>query len=306
MRKTVSFLTYNICFKRFQYHKRVLALNEILGELCPDIVCLQEVTNQSLSEFLKSAWSKEYYVSTYHIDRRYGEVIFSKYPYVLNESFPLSQTYMNRHINVMDLSIPINSDGLPLGHRMTVVAVHLESLPDNKRLRKNQLYSIFELMENESNVFILADTNFTDEPGDTLTDAEMPEYWADTWTVLVSDAAESESDDSDKYAGYTYDSERNVNVEGKCRYRYDRILYKSVEWEPIKVSLVGTDPIRGTKDVYPSEHFGLLAEFAFGPEDIEEETEEVIEEEEDMESESASESDDEVDTLFSNDVTFKE
>jgi endonuclease/exonuclease/phosphatase family metal-dependent hydrolase len=42
--------------------------------------------------------------------------------------------------------------------------------------------------------------------------------------------------------------------------RIDRILVRSQCLKPASIRLLGTEPIAGTSEVFPSDHFGVVAE----------------------------------------------
>ena len=46
--------------------------------------------------------------------------------------------------------------------------------------------------------------------------------------------------------------------------RFDRTLFHSPgnsKWQPNSIDMLGTDPVSGLKDIWPSDHFGLLNTF---------------------------------------------
>lgn len=43
--------------------------------------------------------------------------------------------------------------------------------------------------------------------------------------------------------------------------RFDRVLYhrtSGVEWNPTDIRLIGTEPLPGLNEIWPSDHFGLF------------------------------------------------
>jgi tyrosyl-DNA phosphodiesterase 2 len=233
------------------------AIAGILEHYSPDIICLQEVRQDSLRLFLQTPWARNYTPSRAVIgnNRHYGEIVFSKYPLIKTECFPFRRTLMSRHVNVCDISIPVNSEDMLLGHNFTVVTAHLESMPENHNIRREQIKGIFDMMQRADNVFFLGDTNFFKD--DEFSPAELPPYWKDTWKEL----ADAEIIDPTT-TEYTYDAENNKNADGDYRSRIDRVFYKSVDWVPTRYELVGTDSIEGTKLLYPSDHYGIYVEFS--------------------------------------------
>lgn len=47
----------------------------------------------------------------------------------------------------------------------------------------------------------------------------------------------------------------------KKQVRFDRILIDSKIWKPKWIEMVGTDPVPDSTEVFPSDHFGLFAQF---------------------------------------------
>lgn len=261
--KKLSMLTYNVCFSRHQHFKRMEAISNLLAKYDPDIICLQEVRQDSLRLFLQAPWAKQYTPSRAFVgnNRHYGEVVFSKYPMIKTECFPFRRTLMTRHVNICDICIPVNTPDMLLGHNFTVVTAHLESMPENRNIRREQMMNIFDMMDNQAqkeNVFFLGDTNFFSD--EEFSAAELPQFWTDVW----NDMAENNIIDREN-TEFTYDSKKNKNTDGNHQSRIDRIFCKSLasEWIPSHYELVGTEPIEGTKLIYPSDHFGIYAEFSY-------------------------------------------
>ena len=64
--------------------------------------------------------------------------------------------------------------------------------------------------------------------------------------------------------GYTRDTTQNAmlaQVKSDRHQRIDRVFVKSDAFEPRSIRMLGTEPIEGTDGrVFPSDHFGLIAE----------------------------------------------
>lgn len=254
MSKIVSLLTYNICPDPFKLGKRLNIVSDILDDKSPDIICLQGVTDSALQELFKKEWTSEYYFSNRRINRPHGEVSFSKYPIMNSENFQFKTTTQGNCMNVFDVSIPIN-DGLTYGEEFTIVNAELENLPHYSDYRKDQIFSTMNMLSSKKDCFLLADTKFTDQESDSVV---LPSYWHDTYDVLSK-----QYDLSD--LTYTYDSEKNNNISGHDQFRSDRIIYKTNNWVPIMMELVGTTSINtgetDTEKLFPSDHFGVYTEF---------------------------------------------
>ncbi len=197
-------------------------------------------------------WTKAYHINRVSItnpSRVKTEVILSKFPMTINESFKFKNTMMNNYANIVDLSIPINGR-CPNGDKITIVTSQLDGLLHYSAYRKDQFYSLINLISENNNIFFLGDTNFTDAGEDVI---EIPEHWQDVWIQL----------DKPTETEYTVDSEKNSYLTGHRQYRFDRVIYKSRNWTASKLEFIGTESITDSEKnpVYPSDHFGLYVEF---------------------------------------------
>ncbi|MCA9793937.1 MAG: SpoIIE family protein phosphatase [Candidatus Eremiobacteraeota bacterium] len=84
----------------------------------------------------------------------------------------------------------------------------------------------------------------------------LPAHYLDAWQELHPGDP-----------GYTEDTELNGMrraLSGKPKQvRFDRVLCKAMR--PLRIDLVGTVPVAGNPEVWPSDHFGLVCEVAPGP-----------------------------------------
>eukprot|EP00092_Neocalanus_flemingeri_P029008 GFUD01031492.1.p1 GENE.GFUD01031492.1~~GFUD01031492.1.p1 ORF type:complete len:248 (-),score=58.01 GFUD01031492.1:24-767(-) len=147
---------------------------------------------------------------------------------------------------------------------------HIESFETVPGVRQQQLNTIFNALLKESNnielIFVLGDFNFAD--GDKDEKAVEESEFADTWQIVHGDDP-----------GFTFDMQRNwmkKRHEGRTenyRSRLDRILYlepQPINWVPKECLLLGTETMEETggtepgiplSELFPSDHFGLLATF---------------------------------------------
>lgn len=244
----LSFLTINLWNDKESWSERFIAFSELVTQYSPDIICLQEVTNLVLKKILRQKWAKMYFASTNEIRHRpSGELILSKFPISLSETFPFKQTAAGNCINITHINIPLNyvlptpGEEDVVGDCITVINCQLEKLKPFSDMRKEQFRSLVNLLCSKSCVFLLGDTNFTDEDTDTL---DIPTPWKDAWIEMGSQADFQ----------HTYDSSRNNYIHGYAQYRYDRVIYKSPYWVADYFEMVGMDKLAST-------HFGLYCEF---------------------------------------------
>ena len=241
----MKLLTYNVWSDSHQANIRFQEAKKLLQESSADIICLQELTPSIQSDLLQQEWVKDYYISTSVTSLPNGELMLSKYPIINRERFKFTETCTNRLINVMDISVPIN-EIYPDGNYITVITAQLEPLDHNSEYRREQFNGIMKILHNKNNAFLLCDMNMTEKESPVLM-----EEWLDAWVESGS------SPDTQ----YTFDSEKNGNINGYQKCRYDRIIYRSNKWRIKNLDLLGVKPIENIsiKNMQPSNHFGLLA-----------------------------------------------
>jgi endonuclease/exonuclease/phosphatase family metal-dependent hydrolase len=137
---------------------------------------------------------------------------------------------------------------------MRVATVHLESL-DNAPIRAAQLDTIFPLLDVDSceHATLMGDFNF---------DARSEE---NVRNLIGADPARAAYIDAWPYVCPTDDG---LTMPGESR--IDRVLLRSPLLVPVRAHLLGTEPIvlskkkrkRDSTVIRPSDHFGLLVEFA--------------------------------------------
>ena len=249
----LSVITYNIWFEDYAFQERLYAvLNLCKGT---DIICLQEVRDKALKILLSIDWiQNEYTISDSGGNSvyPYGVLILSKIQ-VSNFIFYPMQSYMNRSFLVAQFKV--NNEVIEVG------TVHLESL-SNHKLRIEQLKVISKVLTSETSIF-MGDFNFCSYrnwvkdslplENDSLKDI-VPKY-VDLWSES------SQQTDNKDNKGYTFDSEVNKMLTHYEQMRYDRIMMKSHSWKCQKIELIGNVAIK--ESLFPSDHFGLLAEISY-------------------------------------------
>jgi tyrosyl-DNA phosphodiesterase 2 len=239
----ITLITWNVWFAPYSFDERFRALLAEVHARRPDVVCLQEITPESLALLLAEPWVRAHYrISDARGDtfEAYGVVILSRLPIRALEIHDLP-SHMERRLLMAEIA------GLVVG------AVHLESMK-NPETRAFQLAEIFPRLKAAGHDNVLCgDFNFCGSWADE--NANLDPAFVDLWPALHR-----------RSPGYTQDTEVNamlMNVKHKDkRVRYDRILLRSARgaWRARSIELLGTAPIaEGSPDVYPSDHFGLAA-----------------------------------------------
>jgi hypothetical protein len=193
----------------------------------------------------------------------YGVVIISNNPDLIPDRFTLCDfpSMMGRKLLTAHFNVH--------GKRLAVGNVHLESLDSAKTRQKQLKISNAELTSNGDSCFLMGDFNFDDKRNFHLSSTplendmmrETLSGWKDTWEHLKP------TED-----GKTFDSVENKMIapwHKLERMRYDRIMYRSEDWEAKHIDLAGVEPFTELpgrdKKILPvvvSDHFGLVAEYS--------------------------------------------
>eukprot|EP01089_Gocevia_fonbrunei_P010067 TRINITY_DN2258_c0_g1_i1.p1 TRINITY_DN2258_c0_g1~~TRINITY_DN2258_c0_g1_i1.p1 ORF type:complete len:372 (-),score=79.44 TRINITY_DN2258_c0_g1_i1:51-1166(-) len=183
--------------------------------------------------------------------------------------------------------------------RVAVAIAHLESYPEDVQWRYHQLRVMMNLLHKNDNAIMMMDSNIREEDEDliVLKSKDVPILtpkrkkkrrskkaggegpndkvsaieggFRDSWRyckekrkvhVIQEDVDHPGDVTLDNMQGYTRDYTRNKMVKKKERLRLDRVYVKSGVWEPSNFKIVGTNPISGLQDVYPSDHFGVCVQ----------------------------------------------
>lgn len=155
-------LTLNINFKGLT-PARIKKICELIEEHNPDIIFLQEVLNQNVSEFLKMEQYPFHFGTVF--THQYDTLILSKYPCIRYDRFPLLSTQSHR--NLLLAQIVLQS-----GQTIFVGTFHCDSVfgktgSEQETLKQNQLNHIGSILKSKH--FIIAgDTNLTDNEKTTI------------------------------------------------------------------------------------------------------------------------------------------
>jgi endonuclease/exonuclease/phosphatase family metal-dependent hydrolase len=234
----VRLLTWNVWFGGHMFEERRDALLAELGRRRPDVIALQEVTQQLLVALLEEPWVRAgYQVSELHL-QSYDVVILSRLPIRRMAKISLP-TNLGRRLLIAELTCGL-----------TVATVHLESSREEAAARAVQLRIIQPaLTDRYDDVVLAGDMNFM--PGDAIENAVLDPTFVDVWPALHGDGP-----------GYTIDTDINtmrIQVKSTPTHkRIDRVFLRSGHWRPGSIELVGTQPI-DIDGTFPSDHFGLEA-----------------------------------------------
>lgn len=239
--------TYNVWFDPFESAKRCSAVLAILAEAAPDVIALQEVTPSFLNALLLEPWVRSAYAVSRSklIDARYDVVMMSKLPVRHFICHELS-TDMGRKLHALTFATTRGS--------LVVAGVHMESMKERTPTRLKQIDECTPILSRADCAIWLGDFNAAPSSEE---DKAIRRAFRDIWEEL-SEAP-----------GYTRDTSRNAmlaKVKADRHQRIDRVFLHGDGFQPSSVRMLGTAPLPGSDgQVFPSDHFGLLAEFEAVP-----------------------------------------
>lgn len=247
---TLKALTWNVlrtdAFQAdFLHELRIPALIQQLEAADADVLALQEVTKPFLDMLLRQDWVRENYYLAGPPEMLQGqklrELLLSKLPPM--RSIQLHWSAAKR---------PTGMQWLLNGEVVTAISLHLPSDQSRQAPEKRRIYlgELEEALGGRGASLLLGDFNLSGE-------APLGRDFADVWRLLRPNDA-----------GFTFHTGENPLAEAiagaQPPARFDRMYLHSPQGKaiPKDISLMGVapSPIRGY-EVWPSDHFGLLAEF---------------------------------------------
>ena len=155
--------TFNIWFDSHHAEQRYLATAEILRELAPDVVALQEVTPAALDIFLSRQWVRDEYLHASVVGGdtgNYGMLMLSRIP-LARVTYTRLPTRQSRGFLEAELAVG--------GGRQVVCCLHLDSGKSSARLRGWQLRRIFRALTSAESAVLLGDFNMRDAEDERIT-----------------------------------------------------------------------------------------------------------------------------------------
>jgi endonuclease/exonuclease/phosphatase family metal-dependent hydrolase len=239
----LSVCTFNVWFDPYESARRSAALLDILAGTRADVIALQEVTPRFLSALLGESWVRAAYSVSRSklVDARYDVVMLSKLP--VRHFVPHQITSdMGRRLHA--LTVPTTRGNL------VIAGVHMESMRERTPTRLKQIAECTPILSRADTAIWLGDFNAAPRSEE---DEAIRCAFRDIW------------DELHKAPGYTRDTTANAmlaKVKADRHQRIDRVFLRGEGFQPLSVRLLGTAPLPGTDgQVFPSDHFGLMAEF---------------------------------------------
>jgi endonuclease/exonuclease/phosphatase family metal-dependent hydrolase len=238
----LTIVTYNVLADANNTDKRLGPLLEVIESANADIIVMQECTGFFISALRKTGWSKQYTFIPEDMDATAtgGLLILSRFP-VIKTHFKFLKSRQDRGALVIKCRAGKSE--------FSVATIHLDSYLEDGPIRAIQLEQVFAMLGNTGDAVLAGDFNFGDNE-QPETDA-LDSAYADCWKKLRPSEP-----------GYTWNMEKSelarANSFPKERSRrIDRVLVRSVQWQPAEIRIIGTSRIAPM--VFPSDHFGLCA-----------------------------------------------
>jgi len=243
-------LTYNIWRSAEMMRERIEALGQIVEDLEPDILVLQEVTLENLAVLREQRWFSRYLLIPPDVTKQGTislEIILSSYPVDKWFISPYKNSPRKRKLVVAETKNAVLSSV-----KFVIAGTHLVHAGENTRFRELQLKEALQVLTPYENVCVMGDLNIEDKvDGDVV----LPSPWIDAWLSLPGNT------DSN---GLTWDRSktpfasvltRTVNATS-YQARLDRVLCRLSDFKVKEMRIVG-DKLTKT-GILPSDHFGLF------------------------------------------------
>jgi len=255
---SISCVSYNIWFAQSFQKERASALAQLLESLQPSIICLVEVRQEPLALLMSLEWVRQnYYLCTTNLPIG-GAIIMSHRkalprPIFSHHTWP---TNMPRILITARFSLNFND-------YLTVGCVHLESM-SSQPTREGQLRVCSQVLRSSPCALLMGDFNISEKKEENCAIERMLPSFIDVWPSLRK-----------RDPGYTRDTGKNTMLHARetKKFRIDRIMCKrgntSLHLTPLTVKILGDTKFatlpsdEGNRDVFISDHFGLLATFTW-------------------------------------------
>ncbi len=236
-----SLLTWNVWFDEHALVARRDAAVALIEDACPDFVVLQEVTKPFLDGLLASEVIRESFTISLHQmpkEKRYEAVVLSQLPVRSASVQPLTSS-MGRNVCLVEVAAR---------ETLVIAGTHLESGSEHSNARLAQIHESVRVLGGYPQVIWAGDFNCDAGSAEDALIGQLG--FVDAWSALHSEP------------GLTRDSERNTMIASLGQTKASRIdhIYVKGGFTPTRVSLFGTEPI--ADNLFPSDHFGLLASFS--------------------------------------------
>ena len=242
----IKVLTYNVLADKNYRSLRIVELLKLISKEDADILAFQEATSWFIEDLKTFGLLKKYHACEIKnkVQATGGLLILSKNK-ISNLIIKHLYSRQSRMLLVAETKIK--------GVTFKIATCHLESPLDSGGLRAIQLAQFFKELKDKPNCIFMGDFNFGDK--ETPESKALDKNYKDIWLALHKDQK-----------GFTWNIEESPMAKAgsfpneKSR-RLDRILFKSEILKPVSCKIIGNKPVKLSKEIFPSDHFGLVAEF---------------------------------------------
>lgn len=252
-------VSWNIWFGEHRWRERLDALLRVVERLQPQVIGLQEVTPRQLERILATSWVRDAFLTSDAVGESldpHGVLLLSRLPMSRLE-LVLLPTRRDRKLLCADLALARGP--------LRVLVTHLES-GDAAAWRESQLDILQRRLDPSAPGLVVGDFNF--DPARHPEQRTVDPGLVDCWRAVHGDTP------GDTLDG-TANAMRRWMAESDYAFRSDRILLwpgrrsgnaqTAPRWREQDIRRIGLEPIAGgAKPLYPSDHFGLVADIIAG------------------------------------------
>lgn len=201
---SLTVMSWNVYFDDISDKTRYENIIKTILKTDPDIICLQEVTDQFINQLSNNRQLKKYTFNNIQGNKNYRNITLSKIKPIQSGIIKLSSN-MNREAPFIKIQLNHNP--------LSIINLHLDSMPNDTALRIVQLKQVLQYTKNKNQLLLCGDVNFGNHDKENI-----------FVNTMFKDAAKS---DTTK----TYDVDKN-HLARKTKFifeesrRLDRILTK--------------------------------------------------------------------------------
>ncbi len=149
--ESLTMMSWNVYFDDISGKTRYENIIKSIIETDPDILCLQEVTNQFINQLTNNPQLKKYTFSNTQGRKNYRNITLSKIKPIQSGIIKLSSN-MNREAPFIKIQFEHKS--------LSIINLHLDSMPNDTALRIKQLKQVLKYTKNEKPLLLCGDMNF--------------------------------------------------------------------------------------------------------------------------------------------------
>lgn len=269
--KSFTVLTYNVWVHEAYQKERATKIANIVCNRMPDVLCLQELTIETLS-FIEARLSPLYHVFQAFVSagNSYGDCIMYRKDTVRiveDEDNPYyydfdGATHMHRRVIGAELEL------IQFGTKIHLLTTHLESLPANDNYRSLQFDIIQRAIGSLKNVILAGDFNISAQREEEIEGKIDRSRVKDCWIELGCPYKVKHTYNPKRNAIMQVQGQQDSLQHGVHPQRFDRVLYYSAGqiFKPKSISLVGRENVSHSVPIPPSNHYGVIVEFELSSE----------------------------------------